>query len=174
PPGRTWAARPLSKVFSLPDDAEQPAQFANESQEPNVRSRRSCWAYATRTSWSAALAKVARFDTPDHKLMSNLRACDQTKRCPSLNPLSLASDRECPLASVVCSPLRHAWLRAAATGAAWEVSGAGGARSAWHRMTWQELTATMTATTATSRDHRRAPAAIDALVMSQDLVNWHT
>lgn len=29
-------ARPPSKVFSLPDDAEQPAQFAYESQEPKA------------------------------------------------------------------------------------------------------------------------------------------
>jgi hypothetical protein len=36
-------------------------------------------------------------------------------------------------------------------------------------MTWQKLTATMTATTANSRDHRRAPATIRALVMPQ---NW--
>jgi hypothetical protein len=41
-------------------------------------------------------------------------------------------------------------------------------------MTWRKLTATMTATTATSRDHRRAPATIRAQVMRQDLVNYHT
>jgi hypothetical protein len=37
-------------------------------------------------------------------------------------------------------------------------------------MTWQKPTAT----TVTSRDHRRAPATIDALVMPQNLVNCHT
>jgi hypothetical protein len=37
-----------------------------------------------------------------------------------------------------------------------------------------KLTATMTATTATSRDHRRALATAHALVMPQDLVNCHT
>jgi hypothetical protein len=42
------------------------------------------------------------------------------------------------------------------------------------RMTWRKLTATMTATAATSRDHRRAPATVRALVMPQDLVNCHT
>jgi len=41
-------------------------------------------------------------------------------------------------------------------------------------MTWRKLTATVTATTAISRDHRRTPATIDALVMPQDLVNCHT
>jgi hypothetical protein len=46
--------------------------------------------------------------------------------------------------------------------------------SACHQMTRRKLTATMTATTATSRDHRRAPATIHALVMSQDLVSYHT
>jgi hypothetical protein len=35
------------------------------------------------------------------------------------------------------------------------------------RMTWRKLTAT---TTATGRDHRRAPATIRVLVMPQDLV----
>ena len=52
--------------------------------------------------------------------------------------------------------------------------GPAGSRSACHRMTWRKLTATMTATTATSRDHRRAPATIRALVMPQGLVNRHT
>jgi len=41
-------------------------------------------------------------------------------------------------------------------------------------MAWRKLTATMTATPATSRDHRRAPATIGALVMRQNLVNCHT
>jgi len=41
-------------------------------------------------------------------------------------------------------------------------------------MSWRKLTATMTATTATSRDRRRAPATIGALVKPQDLVNCHT
>jgi hypothetical protein len=41
-------------------------------------------------------------------------------------------------------------------------------------MTWRKLTATMTATTATNRDHKRAPATIHALATPQDLVNCHT
>jgi hypothetical protein len=36
------------------------------------------------------------------------------------------------------------------------------------------VTATLTATTATRPDHRRAPATILALVMPQDLVSCHT
>src|SRR5215510_12155994 len=38
----------------------------------------------------------------------------------------------------------------------------------------RKLTATMTATVATSPDHRRAPATIRALVIPQDLVKCHT
>jgi hypothetical protein len=49
-----------------------------------------------------------------------------------------------------------------------------GVRSACQRTTGRKLTATMTATTATSRDRRRALATIRALVMPQDLVNCHT
>lgn len=56
----------------------------------------------------------------------------------------------------------------------YSLGSAPGSRSACQRMTWRKLTATMTATTATNRDHGRAPATIRALVVPQDLVNCHT
>jgi hypothetical protein len=54
-------------------------------------------------------AEGRQFDpAPDHKLTSNLWACDQAKRFRLLNLLSAPSDRSCPSATTACCPLGHA------------------------------------------------------------------